>query len=200
MQQIKTKIITNQKVAPDHYVLSFKTRGMKEKTKPGQFFNIRISNSHEVLLRRPFSAHKIYKQRIEILYKVVGKATKILSSKKKGDSLDVIGPLGNGFKIESSIPPSSIVLVAGGHGAAPLYALAAVIARPRRSRGRSNLSAFIGARSKKHVVCDKDLAKLGAKVYVATEDGSKGYRGLITNLLKKHLQNTTGTGEATIYA
>ena len=190
MQQFKAKIITNQKIAPEHYTLSFKTPLFEEAVKPGQFFNIRVNNSLEPLLRRPFSAHKIYKQRIEILYKVVGKATKILSTKKKGDILEIIGPLGNGFDVfrsrngKLSVPGTEqAILVAGGHGAAPLVALA----RQLRARG-VKFTAFIGARNKKHVVCDKELEKLGAKVYIATDDGSKGYRGLVANLLSRSLR------------
>jgi len=100
MKQFKAKIISNKKVAPEHYILSFKAPGVAKNTKPGQFFNVRVNRGYEPLLRRPFSAHKITKDRIEILYKVVGKATEILSMKKKDDMLDVLGPLGNGFSEE----------------------------------------------------------------------------------------------------
>ncbi|MBL7157488.1 MAG: dihydroorotate dehydrogenase electron transfer subunit [Candidatus Omnitrophica bacterium] len=152
---------------------------------------IRVSDSYVPLLRRPFGAHEIGKDRIAILYKVVGKATKILSSKKKGKMLDVLGPLGNGFNIEASIVrapegrgrPSSIVLVAGGHGVAPLYALAKQLLASSHQ-----LSVFIGARTKAHVICEKEFKKLGAKVYIATDDGSKGRKGLITSLLKNRLR------------
>lgn len=212
MQQFKTKVISNKKIAPGHYILSFKTaKKIIDSTKPGQFFNARASLSYEPLLRRPFSAHKIYKDRIEILYKVVGSATKILSTKKKGDRLDIIGPLGNGFEI-ASLPPrlcpavarndgapviarpakrgeTISLLVAGGHGVAPLYALAKQLtSRKLYPYGHRRVTVFIGAKTGKHIICDKELRKLGAKVYIATEDGSKGYKGLVTKLLKKKIR------------
>ena len=188
MRQFKAEIIGNKKVAKDHYVLSFKAHGVAKKTKPGQFFNIRITDSCEPFLRRPFGAYKIDKDKIEILYKVVGKATTILSRKKTKDVLDIIGPLGNGFTLKTKA-----ILVGGGHGVAPLYALAAALG------AKSGLEVYIGARTAKQIVCDKDFKKLGAKVYVATEDGSKGYKGVITELLNKK-PSTIDHRPSTIYA
>lgn len=186
MKQFMAEISSNKKIAADHYILSFKMPRKAKKVKPGQFFNIRVNDSYEPLLRRPFSAHKIGKDRIEILYKVVGRATEILSTRKKGGPLDIIGPLGNGFDISSvARRRSPVVLVAGGHGVAPLYALA-----KRLSVFGCQVSAFIGAKTKKCVVCDRDFRKLGAKVYVATEDGSKGHKGLVTDLFVKKIRNT----------
>ncbi len=194
MRQFKAKILTNKKIAPDHYVLSFKPPKAAGQTTPGQFFNIRVSNAYDPLLRRPFGAHRISPGRIAILYKVVGKATSILSAKKKGGILDIIGPLGNGFKPLPSA--SAAILVAGGHGVAPLYALAASLT------GISKVLTFIGAKTKTHVVSENELKGLGAKVHIATEDGSKGRKGLVTDLLKKHLNRQTCklANPQTIYA
>ena len=185
MTQFKTKIVSNKRIAPDHYRLSFKAPAIAVNTKPGQFFNIKVDSSYRPLLRRPFGAHKIYKDRIEILYKVVGKATEILSKKKKNDTLSVVGPLGNGFNL---LHPrgvhrggGSTVLVGGGHGVAPLLALA-------KTLKAAKLMVYIGARTKKHIVCEKDFEKLGGKVHIATEDGSKGHKGLVTDLFKKTMR------------
>ena len=184
MKQFNTKVLSNKKIAPEHYILSFKAPKTAEIIKPGQFFNIRINKSYQPLLRRPFSVYKIGKDKVEILYKVVGKATQDLSSKKKNDTLDIIGPLGNAFNVESSVinRQSSVILVAGGHGIAPLYALAKQVAG-----NRCRVAVFIGARTKKYIVCEKDFKKLGAKISIATEDGSKGYKGLITDLLERKI-------------
>ncbi len=190
MKQFKAKIISNKKIAPEHYILSFKTPRIAKDTKPGQFFSVRVSRAYEPFLRRPFSAHKITQDRIEILYKVVGKATEILSMKKKDDILDVLGPLGNGFSLEPTADSPSLdyardrqptaLLVAGGHGVAPLYALARQV-----TNRKSRTLVFIGARTKKHIVNDKELRKLGAKVYISTDDGSRGYKGSVIDLLKR---------------
>jgi len=199
MKQFRAKILSNQKIAPDHYVLSFKNPKITKETRPGQFFNIRVSDCCSPLLRRPFGAHKINKGAIEILYKVVGKATRILSARQEGETLDIIGPLGNGFQTDvpsrdSGYPGlEKVILIAGGHGVAPLYALAKVVPAE---------IILIGAKTKAHVVCEKDFKKLGCKVRVATEDGTKGHKGLITDLLKKNIDRQTGkpANRLTVYA
>lgn len=190
MKQFKTKIISNKKVAPEHYILSFKEPQIAKNINPGQFFNIRVNNSCEPLLRRPFGVHNIDGNKIDILYKVVGKATKILSLKKAGETLDILGPLGKGFDIQASLlrqgfgrqagirHQASVILIAGGHGIAPLYALA-----KKFTVHSSQLTAFIGVRTSKHIVGDKELKRLGCKVSFATEDGSRGHKGLVTDLL-----------------
>jgi len=197
MRQFKAKILTNKKIAHEHYVLFFETPVFKEAVRPGQFFNIKINDSFEPFLRRPFGAYRIHGKKHGILYKVVGRTTEILSTKKKADILDILGPLGNGFDIKpfADYSPLSAVLVAGGHGVAPLAALAGKL----RSR-KVKVAVFIGSRSKKHVVCDKELGKLGAKVYIATDDGSKGYKGLVTDLLNRELSLMRRPLKTRIYA
>ena len=193
MQQFKAKILSNQKIAPDHFILSFKTPdAMAKKVKPGQFFKIKVNNSNKPLLRRPFSVYKIGNNKIEILYKIVGEATRILSTKKSGNILDILGPLGNGFDAGLFGPA---ILVGGGHGVAPLVELAKKFANHS-----TKPAVFIGARTKKHIVCDKDLKKLGAQVRVITEDGSKGRKGLVTELLKNRITGKNQKKPATIYA
>ena len=187
MEQFKTKIILNKKIAKDHYLLSFKT---STKPKPGQFFNIRINNSNKPFLRRPFGAHRIEKGKVFILYKVVGEATKVFSRKKKNNIVDVLGPLGNSFNTKKV---KTAFLVAGGHGVAPLYGLAKEL-----KKKKCKVHVFIGACAKKHIVCESEFKKLGTKVHIATDDGSKGYKGLVTNLLKKTLISLPK--EAKIYA
>ena len=148
------------------------------------------------LLRRPFSFHKIDKKGFELLYKVVGKGTKILSERKKGKTLSVLGPLGNGFNILSAKRyPLNAILIAGGTGVAPLLALAGQL-----KTYNLELITFLGARTKNHLLCEKDFKKLKAKVYTATEDGSKGYKGVVTDLLKQRLRTTNDERRTTIYA
>ena len=193
MQQFKAKIITNQKIAPDHFILSFKAPGsMAKKIKPGQFFKIKVNNSNKPLLRRPFSVHKIGNSKIEILYKVVGEATRILSTKKTGNMLDILGPLGNGFDADRSGPA---ILVGGGHGVAPLVELAKNFVKHKTIP-----AVFIGARTKEHIVCDKEFEKLGAQVHIITEDGSKGRKGLVTEFVKSKITSKSSKKPATIYA
>lgn len=194
----KARIISNNKIAPDHYVLSFKMPHAAGGVKPGQFFNIKVNDACAPLLRRPFGAHKINRNKIEILYKVVGKATEILAARKKGGKLDIIGPLGNGFTINpqtGKLANRQAIIVAGGHGVSPLIALA-----KKLSDYGARIAVFIGARTKNHVVCREDFKRLCAKLYVATEDGTAGYKGLITDLLTAKLKNILAHNTPTMYA
>ena len=155
-------------------------------TVPGQFVNIKIEpDATDPLLRIPLGVHAVRKNGISLLYKVVGEGTRLLSTRAKGEKVDVLGPLGKGFDIAPLLErkSSAAVLVAGGHGVAPLYGLAEVIAEKKKE-----IHFFTGAGTAEHVLCTKQLKKLGAKVYVATEDGTQGFKGRATDLLKKHLR------------
>jgi len=90
-----------------------------------------------------------------------------------------------------------VILVAGGHGVAPLVALAERLAHTVE---RIAFEVFIGAKNKKDIICEKDFKKLGAEIHVATEDGSKGKKGLVTDLLGKFLRTTIHDSRVTIYA
>jgi len=146
---------------------------------PGQFLHIRCGDSNDPLLRRPISIHRIGSDDIEILYSVAGRGTEILSRKNPGEFIDVIGPLGNGFKIPED-STSSKLLVAGGMGVAPLVALAERL--PRAAKGEKRFISVLGARTRDHILCEEDFRKIGGEVHIATEDGSKGKRGLATEL------------------
>jgi len=146
---------------------------------PGQFLHIRCAGSNDPLLRRPISIHRIGSDDIEILYSVVGRGTGILSRKVPGELLDVIGPLGNGFRVAED-SASLKLLVAGGMGVAPLLALAERL--PRAAKGEKRFIAVLGARTRNHILCEDDFRKIGGEVHIATEDGSKGKRGLATEL------------------
>ena len=145
------------------------------KAKPGQFVEVRCTAGTEPLLRRPFGIHRIIKGGAELLYEVVGKGTDILAQKKMGEELDLIGPLGNGFAL--SMRKGTAILVAGGNGVAPLFALA----EKMKCQG-VKVKVLIGARHNTHILCEKEFKALGAEVLVATEDGSKGHKGLVTHL------------------
>lgn len=192
MKQLMAKIVENKKVAPDFYRMRVESAYLAKNTKPGQFLEVKCSDSAEPLLRRPFSAHRILKSSVEILYEVVGKGTQLLSKKKAQDNIDLIGPLGNGFK---PFPGKKhAVLVAGGVGVAPLLALAG-----RISVKKPGSHVIIGAKNKAGLLCEKEFKDLGCFVMVSTEDGSKGHKGYATEILK-HLLKTIGCQTSGIYA
>jgi len=184
---------------PRFYRMGLRLGALSKTIEPGQFFTVRCSDGLDPILRRPFGVHRIKgKGVLEILYKVVGDGTELLSRKKTGDVVDIIGPLGNGFPLKSTVHGrQSTVLVAGGHGVAPLVALAEKISR---STAHGPRSIVIGAKTAEEVVCEREFEKLGFEVLVATEDGSKGKKGLVTDLLKNLLPSTVDHRLWTIYA
>ena len=183
MYQIKAKILFNEKIISGHYKMRLYAPEIAQEAKPGQFVHIKIRDGYDPLLRRPFSIHRCEGEKIEILYKVVGRGTEFLSRKKIGNEIDTLGPLGQGFKISPDL--RRIVLVAGGMGIAPLYFLAEKL-------NREDILILLGAESKGKILYLENLKNLNVKVQIATEDGSQGYKGLLSefffHLLKEDSQ------------
>ncbi len=205
MKQLEVKITENKRIAQGFYKMRLGSAYLAKNSKPGQFIEIKCSGSGEVLLRRPLGVHRILNGGIEVLYEVIGRGTELLSHKRPGDTIDVIGPLGNGFSFTRSTVhgPQSIVLVAGGVGIAPLVALAENLAYSvQRIAYRKNprIYVLIGAKTGNHILCVDEFKKLGCEVLISTEDGSKGKKGLVTELLKHLLNAIRYPLNATIYA
>lgn len=181
MKQKIVKILSNSEIAPFHYRMAFLERTLAKKILPGQFIHVKINDSLEPFLRRPFSVFNYDNEKVEILYKVVGGGTKILSEKIAGGKLDIIGPLGNPFLIPREKDTINI-LVGGGMGIAPMYPLAKELAKKKR-----NLLVLIGAKTKKFLICINDFKKLKAEICITTDDGTFGKKGFISEELRKIL-------------
>jgi dihydroorotate dehydrogenase electron transfer subunit len=169
----------------DIYLLTFSSPAIASQAQPGQFLMVRPTRFSEPLLPRPFSIHRLKGNRVELLIKIVGQGTRLLAELKKGDLLEVRGPLGQGFSFG---PDQEPILVAGGMGVAPLLFLAETWGRASLKRLRKNLQLFIGARTQNELLCIKEFRQTGIEVWAATEDGSYGEKGLVTKLLQKKLQ------------
>ncbi|MFA6320275.1 MAG: dihydroorotate dehydrogenase electron transfer subunit [Candidatus Omnitrophota bacterium] len=193
MKQLNEKILDNKKMGAGFWRMRICSAYLAGKAKPGQFVEVRCSAGSDPLLRRPLGIHRIIKGGAELLYEVVGKGTDILSQKKKGEELDLIGPLGNGFDVPGR--KGIAILVAGGNGVAPLFALAEKI-----EKLGWKVKVLIGARHNTHILCEKEFKSLGAEVIVATEDGSKGHKGLVTHLLKTELAGAQTGKVVNVYA
>jgi dihydroorotate dehydrogenase electron transfer subunit len=186
-------IIFNRKLASDYYKMRIRCPEIAGKAKPGQFVMVRVSETFDPLLRRPLGIHRVCSEQdtaktkkfptcIELLYRSVGKGTLILSKKQKGELIDLIGPLGNGFFIDNEL--QTAVLVAGGIGVAPLLSLAQELkCRKGITSEKTTLIALLAGKTSADILCRTDLRKLGAAVAVSTEDGSSGTKGLVTDLL-----------------
>ena len=179
-KRVIAKVISQKELKKGCFRMRLEAPYIARKTAPGQFLHIRCGNSTNPLLRRPLSIHRIGAKYVEILYNVIGKGTKILSRKKAGDKIDIIGPLGNGFKIRKSTK-SLKMLVAGGMGVAPLLGLAEELSRGTKKK----FIVILGAKTQNHILCEKEFKKLGAEVYIATENGGRGKRALATELAEE---------------
>jgi dihydroorotate dehydrogenase electron transfer subunit len=160
---------------------------------PGQFLMLRVVDAIDPLLRRPFGLFDVglftpeyagcgAQCYAEILYKVVGKGTKLLSSLHHGDLVDLLTPLGRGF--EAGPSGEEKVLVGGGIGLAPLYYLAKELVK----KGEK-VRLFAGGRNRDDILCITEFERLGVETYVSTDDGTLGDRGLVTEVLERHLSS-----------
>lgn len=182
-KRIITKIISQKEIKPGCFKMTLASPLLAKTARPGQFLHIRCGGSRDPLLRRPISIHRIGKKSVDILYNAAGRGTEILSKESPGGSLDVIGPLGRGFDVYKN-SGSVKILVAGGMGVAPLLGLAEELKR----RDIESI-VILGAKTKNHILCGKEFKKLGAEVYIATEDGSMGRKGLATDLAREIIRS-----------
>ena len=180
-------ILENENISPGFYRMVLDISTDSSLPVPGQFYNLRCGETKDPLLRRPFSVHRVSKEngsvRLEILYRVVGKGTAWLSGRKKGERLDTIGPLGNGFLMREGI--QNVALVARGIGIAPLYAVGDAL---RKENPKVRIHVLMGARYADRIFYQEELEKLG-DLYLYTDDGSLGYHGRAPQLLL-HLLET----------
>ena len=177
MKDVKVKILSNIKVGDSYYKMTLDASYIARHAIPGQFVQVRCSDGFDPLLRRPFSIHRLTSnQGVEILYEVVGSGTEILSRKKKGEYLDVLGPLGKGFTLPRS---RAATIIAGGIGVAPLVFLAEAL-----KKKNIKTTVLIGAKTKNLVLCEKDFKKLDFETHIATDDSSRGSKGFVSKLFK----------------
>jgi dihydroorotate dehydrogenase electron transfer subunit len=159
--------------------------------KPGQFMMVKVSKDNSPLLRRPFSVYKSYpdhhpekkkRGRLFIYYKEVGKGTQKMTTLKKGQSLDLIGPLGKGFLFPPLPSSANIILIGGGVGIVSLYSIA-------EAMKEKQLFVFIGGKTRNDILCLEDFKKFNSKISVATENGSLGFQGTVVDLFlsQRHL-------------
>jgi dihydroorotate dehydrogenase electron transfer subunit len=194
----KSKILRNENISQNYFKLALRLPEDSVQPIPGQFYNIRCSETTDPLLRRPFSLHRLIQDQnllhIEILYRVIGKGTDWLSKRKKEEILDVVGPLGNGFLMEED--PENILLIARGIGIAPLYGLGEESLKKNKKK---KIFLLIGARLKERIFYEEECKKIG-EVFLYTDDGSKGFHGRAPDLLLHLLKHKKLPQDLLLYA
>jgi dihydroorotate dehydrogenase electron transfer subunit len=195
----KAKLISNQCISGNNWHALLRVPLIASKAVPGQFIQVRLTDGIEPLLRRPFSIHSARGAGVSILYEVIGTGTRIFSQKKPGETLEVIGPLGNGFDISLSRCKGVEVsiLVAGGMGVAPLVFLAQKLST---ISSKLETLALVGGRTREQVLCINEFRKTGCVVKVSTDDGSSGTKGRVTSLLENALRKINDPECVMVYA
>lgn len=193
-------LISNEEVAPDCRRMEIRAGAVAEAARPGQFVHVRCLESQEPLLRRPLSICSVDRQeeKVTLLYRVVGRGTGLLALKRPGEAVSLLGPLGRGFTLPGEEPqravpcPSPVIslraqvpvaAVGGGIGVAPLFFLLEELAHRGYSAG-----VYLGAASADQLLLVNEIRVLGHDVQTATDDGSDGFRGFITDLFEEDLK------------
>ncbi len=168
-----SKIVAQKKIGTGIYSMWLQTEQIAAHAKPGQFISV-YSNDGSRLLPRPISICEIDKEmgQIRIVYRVAGKGTEEFSKMDAADSLEILGPLGNGFPLERMEEGKTAMLIGGGIGVPPIVELA------KQLKGTKNIVA--GYRDE--LFLTEELEKNG-KFYIATEDGSYGTKGNVLNAI-----------------
>ena len=179
----KCKIIKKKFLKEDICSITILSKEIGEDAKPGQFLEIRVVDDIEPLLRRPISIYNANKEKgeVEFIFKIKGKGTKLLSERREGEYLDIIGPLGYGyFKLEDY---KNIAIIGGGIGIFPLHELSKIA----KNNG-INASLYIGFRNKDLVILEDELKKVCNELIISTDDGSYGKNGFSIDFLKEDIK------------
>lgn len=177
----KCEILVHDELAAGYRLLVVKAPGMAPQLVPGQFVHVKVPALEKSALRRPFSVFNAEDGKVYILYKTVGRGTAALNTAKVGETLEIIGPLGHGFPVKCD---GAALLVGGGYGVAPLYFLAK---RLIASGWKGRLAVFIGGRTETDLLAVEEFRSLGVELHLATNDGSEGVKGLVTDPLDDEL-------------
>ncbi len=182
-----------RKVAHDIYLLQFHQPFLSRNARAGQFIEIKTPFRPDILWRRPFSIHNVNPDDgdVEILFHAVGRGTKALAHLGPGDTIDILGPLGNGFHYDDELREA--VLVAGGLGVAPFRLLQRELAR----RGVP-MTMFYGV-SDEDQFCGVDFFDAHVNLKLSTVDGSRGYKGVVTDLLVEYLDACDDLAHKAVY-
>jgi dihydroorotate dehydrogenase electron transfer subunit len=200
------EVVENRAITGGHFLLSLDSPRQARAARPGQFAMVRLLGRSDVLLRRPMSIYDVKPassgaasargsglQRssrppavIQLLYKIVGRGTRLMADLKPGDRVGLLAPLGHGFFEEEYLDRvkavDEVLHVAGGIGIAALL-------MPARQLAQAGVrqQLFFGGRTRWDLVGVGDFRPYVSAVTLATEDGSKGHQGYVTRPLEEYL-------------
>ena len=230
LSEVRVEVVANREIAPAYFSMRLAVPSRLARFRPGQFVMLGWDEGCDPFLPRAMSIRRAWPAsrrfqvpgskfqvkkglhanakletrnsklgvaEVEILYKIFGRGTAVLAAMRPGRFLRALGPLGNAFEVPRSA--TEIIMVAGGIGVPPIAALAESLAK-RRTSHRMEMTVFLGGRSKADLLCVADFRRAGAKVHMATEDGSSGYEGLVTELVNEYLSTPHPAPRTVLYA
>jgi dihydroorotate dehydrogenase electron transfer subunit len=196
--QQTVEVVENVRLAKETFRVRFRSSEIAQRILPGQFLMLRLAELNDPLIGRPLAMYDVTAtesgkpEYVDVVYLVKGKLSSRLQDFRPGQRLDVWGPLGNGFLPQ---PTEHLVMVAGGIGQTPFLALAKEYlgkqkfgTPPRKVPHAKRVTFCYGARSAEYLAGREDFLRLGVDVRIATDDGSQGHHGLVTDLLRQVLQ------------
>ncbi len=194
--QATVDVLLNERLARDTFRIRLQCTDIARSIRPGQFVMVRLANGSDPLLGRPFALYDTVLDgngqpfAIDVVYLVIGRVTAAMAAMQPGEQVAIWGPLGNGFRSFDAV--GHVALVAGGIGQTPFLAYARDLLGtrghgdqpPRRQAGR--VSMYYGVRSAELAAGVDDFRSAGCEVHMASNDGSIGHHGFVTELLRQH--------------
>ncbi len=188
--QVQGEVLSLRR-AGAYWAMTVVAPGMAELTRPGHFVALQVGGPESsMLLRRAFAVYDVkergvYGGTVDIVFAVHGKGTAWLATRRPGDKLDVVGPLGKPFRLPTT--KVNATLVAGGYGAAPLLPLATAL----RERG-CRVDFVLGAATSDKLFGQLEAKRIGSSIAITTDDGSTGTQGRVSDVLPAVLDKTRG--------
>ena len=168
------ELMKKQRLTENVYDFTVCCPEMAKKTKPGQFLHILCGG--DAYLRRPISICEVLEGKyLRFIFETRGKGTEALAQYKVGEKLDILGPLGNGFTLCPE-DNDAVLLIGGGIGVFPLLQLA------KELKGKATV--VLGFRNKEAIMLAEEFRKVSKNVFIATDDGSCGFHGFVTDVMK----------------
>jgi dihydroorotate dehydrogenase electron transfer subunit len=193
-------VVENVRMARDTYRIRVACPEIARRVVPGQFVMLRLAGCNDPLLGRPLALYDVVPDAsgkphfVDVVYLMVGKMTRLLSEFRAGSQLEMWGPLGNGF---APLPTEHLIMVAGGIGQTPFLAMAREYLGkhvyghpPRHTPHARKVTLCYGARSAEYLACVEDFRHAGVEVHLATDDGSQGHRGFVTELIRPTVERS----------
>ncbi len=182
IQDTQAKVVANEQLTDRLWLLTVDAAEIAGNVQPGQFVHMLIPGMEGHILRRPFSVFHVSEgSKLVILYQVVGFGSKQLTTVEPGAEVGLMGPVGHGWHAPEAA--RSVLLVAGGVGAAPLFMHAQELVG-----AGADVEVVMGAQTADALVCESKYTELlGGEPYLATDDGSRGHSGFVTDLVSQRI-------------